>query len=175
MLDDLQRTNNLARDRFTPMSLLKWAIFGLLALPLAEVIVFIAVAVKIGLLAALGLAVLTSLAGVAVIRSAGRGEVERVRTALGDRVVTRVELDGRGFLTVVAGFLLLLPGFITDIIGALLLLSPTRRLIHATLRRAVGRADAAARGPAVVDLAPDQWRHVPDERISHKPSGEPTP
>jgi UPF0716 protein FxsA len=157
------------------MSLLKWAIFGLLALPLAEVIVFIAVAVKIGFLAALALTILTSFAGMAVIRSAGRGEVQRVRTALGDRVVSRVVLDGRGFLTVVAGFLLLLPGFITDILGALLLIGPTRSLIHAELRRAVGRAEAQAqaRGAAVVDLAPDQWRHVPDERIGDKSSGEP--
>jgi UPF0716 protein FxsA len=173
MLDDPQRPNNLARDRFTPMSLLKWAIFGLLALPLAEVIVFVAVAVKLGFLAAVALTILTSLAGMAVIRGAGSGEVARVRTALGDRVVTRVELDGHGFLTVVAGFLLVIPGFITDVIGALLLFRPTRSLIHAALRRAVGRAEARASGPAVVDLAPDQWRHVPDERIGHKPSGKP--
>jgi hypothetical protein len=60
-------------------------------------------------------------------------------------------------------------------IGALLLLGPTRSLIHAALRRAVGRAETrAAQQSGVVDLAPDQWRHVPDERIAHKPSGEPT-
>lgn len=152
------------------MSLLKWTFFGLLALPLAEVIVFVAVAVKIGFLAALALAILTSMAGAAVIKSAGRGEVERVRTALGDRVVTRVELDGRGFLTVVAGFLLVIPGFITDVIGALLLFGPTRRLMHAALRRAAGKAEArAAAQSGVLDLPPDQWRHVPDERIGHKP------
>jgi UPF0716 protein FxsA len=155
------------------MSLVKWAIFGLLALPLAEVVVFVAVAVKIGFLAALALTVLTSLAGMAVIRSAGRGEVGRVRSALGDRVITGVELDGRGFLTVVAGFLLLMPGFITDVLGALLLLGPARRLIHAALRRAVGRTEHRPAAPGVVDLAPDQWRHVPDERIGHKPSREP--
>jgi UPF0716 protein FxsA len=172
MLDDPRRVNNRAGHL---MSLLKWAIFGLLALPLAEVIVFVAVAMKIGFLAALALTILTSLAGMAVVRGAGHGEVARVRTALGDRTVSRVELDGRGFLTVIAGFLLIIPGFITDIIGALLLLGPTRSLIHAALRRAVGRAETrAARQSGVVDLSPDQWRHVPDERIGHKPSGEPT-
>lgn len=155
------------------MSLVKWAIFGLLALPLAELIVFIAVAYQIGVLAALALAILTSLLGMAAIRSAGRREIERVRTALGDRVVTRVELDGPGFLTVIAGFLLILPGFITDVIGLLLLFPPTRHLLHATLRRAIARAGTAPPEPGVVDLAPDQWRHVPDERIEHKPGSAP--
>jgi len=156
------------------MSLVKWAIFGLLALPLAEVIVFIAVAWQIGFLSALALTILTSLAGMAIIRNAGSKAVERVRTALGDRVVTRVELDGAGFLTVIAGFLLVLPGFLTDAIGVLLLLGPTRRFLHATLRRAVGGAETAdAPRPGVVDLEPDQWRRVPDRQIGHKSDPKP--
>ena len=152
------------------MSLLKWAIFGLLMLPLAEIAVFVAVAVKLGFLAALALTILTSMAGIAIIRSAGKGEVQRLRTAVGDRVISRVELDGPGFLTVLAGFLLVLPGFLTDIIGALLLLPITRRWIHAALRRAVARAERASGRPEVVDLSPDQWRLVPEERIERKPS-----
>ena len=52
------------------MSLLKWAIFGLLMLPLAEIAVFVAVAVKLGFLAAFALTILTSMAGIAIIRSA---------------------------------------------------------------------------------------------------------
>jgi UPF0716 protein FxsA len=153
------------------MSLLKWAIFGLLILPLAEIVVFVVVALKIGFLAALALVVLTSMAGMAVIRGAGTGSVQRVRTAFGDRLITRTELDGAGFLTVIAGFLLVLPGFITDVIGALLLLPVTRRAIRAALGRAVARAERASGRPAVVDLAPDQWRQVPEERLPHRPSG----
>ena len=97
------------------MSLLKWAIFGLLMLPMAEIAVFVAVALQIGFLAALALTILTSLAGMAVIRHAGRSEIARMRSAFGDGTITRVELDGAGFLTVLGGFLLLLPGFMTDI------------------------------------------------------------
>lgn len=152
------------------MSLLKWAIFGLLWLPLAEVAVFVAVALKIGFLPALALGILTSLLGIAVIRSAGKGGVERVRTAFGDRMISRVELDGPGFLTVVAGALLVLPGFLTDIAGLLLLLPFTRRLIHAALRRAAVQADRASGRPEVVDLSPDQWRQVGEERIGRTPS-----
>jgi UPF0716 protein FxsA len=152
------------------MSLVKWAIFGLLMLPFAEIAVFVAVALKLGALAALALTILTSLAGMAVIRHAGRQDVERVRTAFGQRTVTRVQLDGQGFLTVLGGFLLVLPGFITDAIGLLLLLPFTRSLLGAALRRAVGRAERATGHPEVVDLPPGEWRRMPDERIGHKPS-----
>jgi len=146
------------------MSLVKWAIFGLLMLPFAEIAVFVVVGLKIGFLAALALIVLTSMAGMAVIRHAGSKEIERVRTAFGDRVITRTELDGPGFLTVLGGFLLVLPGFITDVLGLLLLLPMTRRLLGSVLRRAAAGAPPPER-PDVVDLPPDQWRQVPDERI----------
>jgi UPF0716 protein FxsA len=170
MVDDPRRANNLAHDEVIPMSLLKWAIFGLLALPLAELVVFVAVALSIGFLAAVALTILTSLAGAAVIRNAGRGEITRTRAALGDGLITRVEVDGPGFLTVVGGFLLLIPGFITDVLGAALLLEPTRRLLHAALRRAVAAGGRAER-PGVVDLAPDQWRHVPDQQLADERAG----
>src|SRR5437588_2537628 len=152
------------------MSLVKWAIFGLLLLPFAEIAVFVAVALKFGFLAALALTILTSLAGMSVIRHAGHADVARVRSAFGERTISRVELDGRGFLNVLGGFLLVLPGFLTDILGALLLLPQTQHLIGAALRRAVARMDRASGRPDAVDLPPDQWQHVPDERLTHKPS-----
>jgi UPF0716 protein FxsA len=154
------------------MSLVKWAIFGLLMLPFVEIAIFVAVALKLGFLAALALMILTSLAGMAVIRNAGHGDVARVRTAFGERTISRVELDGRGFLTVLGGFLLVLPGFVTDVLGVLLLLLllPTQNLIRAALRRALASAERDTSRPGVVDLSPDQWRRVPEERIGHKPS-----
>jgi len=152
------------------MSLLKWAIFGLLMLPFVEIAIFIAVALKLGMLAALALTILTSLAGMAVIRNAGSLDVQSLRTAFGERTISRVELDGHGFLTVLGGFLLVLPGFLTDVLGALLLLPPTQRAIGAALRRALGRAERASGQPDVVDLPSDQWRRVPEERIPHQPS-----
>jgi UPF0716 protein FxsA len=152
------------------MSLVKWAIFGLLLLPFVEIAVFIAVALKLGVLPALALMVLTSLAGMAVIRNAGQGDVQRVRTAFGQRTVNRVELNGRGFLNVLGGFLLVLPGFVTDILGLLLLLPLTQHAIGAALRRGLTRAQRDTGRPDVVDLPPDQWRRMPEERIGHKPS-----
>src|SRR5438034_11649481 len=93
------------------MSLVKWAIFGLLLLPFVEIAIFVAVALKLGFLAALALTILTSLAGMSVIRHAGQTDVARVRSAFGERTITRKELDGRGFLTVLGGFLWYCRGF----------------------------------------------------------------
>jgi UPF0716 protein FxsA len=152
------------------MSLVKWAIFGLLMLPFMEIAIFIAVALKLGILAALALTILTSLAGMAVIRNAGSSDIQRVRTAFGERTISRIELDGSGLLTLLGGFLLVLPGFLTDILGALLLLPPTRRAIGAALRRAAGRVERASGQSDVVDLPPEEWRRVPEERLSHEPS-----
>ena len=153
------------------MSLVKWAFFGLLMLPFVEIAVFIAVALKLGVLAALALTILTSLVGMAVMRRAGRREVSRVRAAFGDRTISQVELDGSGFLTVLGGFFLLLPGFVTDVLGLVLLLPPTQQFIRATLRRAIVRAERASGRPDVVDLPPDQWQRVPDERIGKPKRG----
>jgi UPF0716 protein FxsA len=151
------------------MSLLKWAIFGLLMLPFVEIVVFIAVALKLGVLAALALTILTSFAGMAVIRNSGSSDVQRVRTAFGERTISRTALDGHGFLNVLAGFLLLIPGFVTDVVGALLLLPPTQHAIGAALRRVIRRAEHASGRPEVVDLSPDQWERVPEERLEHRP------
>ena len=75
-----------------------------------------------------------------------------------------------GFLTVVGGFLLAVPGFLTDILGLMLLLPVTRQWMHAALRRAFTDTRRPAASPGVVDLAPEEWRQVPDETIAHKPS-----
>jgi UPF0716 protein FxsA len=147
------------------MSLVKWAIFGLLMLPMVEIAVFIAVALKLGVLAALALTILTSLAGMAIVRNAGHAEIARVRDAFGDRTIKRVELGGAGLLTVLGGFLLVIPGFVTDVLGALLLFPPTQHALRAALRRAVAGTAAPGAPPGVVDLTPDQWERVPERQI----------
>lgn len=148
------------------MSLVKWAIFGLLMLPFVEIAVFVAVALKLGILAALALTILTSLAGMAILRSVGSSDFTRVRTAFGERTIRHVELNGTGIFAAMGGFLLVIPGFVTDVLGALLLFPPTQHVLRAALRRAVSGAGAPSTPPGVVDLAPDQWERVPEPKIS---------
>ncbi len=109
------------------MNVAKWLLLAVLALPFLELAAFIAVAEAIGFLWALALIAATSLAGAMVLRHAGGNHIARVRVAMGANSFTSLQADGAGALTLLAGILLLIPGFITDALGLLLLLAPLRR------------------------------------------------
>jgi len=144
------------------MNVAKWLLYALLLLPLAELAAFIAVAATIGFLWALALIVTGSFAGALILRHAGGNHIARMRVVLGDDRFTALQADGAGTLTLIAGFLLLIPGFITDVCAGLLLIAPLRRALGATLRRAAAPRDG------VVDLEPEQWRRVPDPALPRR-------
>ena len=147
------------------MNVAKWLILALLALPLAELAAFIAVAATIGFAWALALVLAGSLTGALVLRHAGGSHIARVRVAvsqgLGEGSFTALQADSSGFLILLAGILLLIPGFITDIAGLLLLVAPLRQALGTWLR---GGAPPPRRD-GVVDLEPEQWRRVPDPAL----------
>jgi UPF0716 protein FxsA len=144
-----------------PMNVAKLLLLSLLALPAVELAAFIAVAAEIGFLPALALIAAGSFLGILVLRHAGGSHISRVRVALGDGNFTALQADGSGSLLLIAGFLLLIPGFITDILAVLLLAAPLRQALTAALRRGggVGATDG------VVDLPPEQWHRVPDPEL----------
>jgi UPF0716 protein FxsA len=159
-LDDWDADAN-AQGKDTPMNVAKWLLLGVLALPLAELAVFIAVAAGIGFVWALGLVLAGSLAGVLLLRHAGGNHVARIRLAMADGSFTALRADGTGGTVLLAGFLLLIPGFITDIVALLLLLLLLRRALAAAF--GYGAPPSAASG--VVDLAPEQWRRLDDPAL----------
>ena len=146
--------------------MVKWVVLAILLLPLAEIGVFILVAALLGWLWAFTLLLATTLAGVLALRWAGRGRLARFRVAVADGDVTAFEASTGGFLTVLAGLLLLLPGFITDLIGALLLIGPVQRRCAAAFRRAV--VGGGNRRDHVVDLTPGEWTQVPDRELDQR-------
>ena len=86
-----------------------------------------------------------------LMRSQGRATWRRFNDTLqAGRVPAREVLDG--VLVIFGGALLLTPGFITDILGLLLLLPPTRAVVRALLVRRLRAPDggghdrAACRG-----------------------------
>ena len=146
------------------MNVAKYLVLGLLALPVMELVVFIAVAGSIGFLWALLLVVASSMAGAMVLRHAGGNHIARMRVAMGPGGFTALQAENASTLTLLAGILLFIPGFITDVLGLLLLLAPLRRALAALL----GRKMAPARTDGVVDLEPEQWHQVPDPALADR-------
>ncbi len=142
----------------------KWLLIGILALPVAEIAVFILVAAVIGLPWAFGLLLAGTFAGAIVLRHAGRARIERLRGAVTQSGLAGLEAGGNAFMTVAAGILLLLPGFISDVCGILLLLPPVRHQIAARFQAFI--RSSQSRGPAsVVDLGRDEWNQVPEQAL----------
>ncbi len=93
--------------------------------PVVEIAVFLQVVQWIGVLDTFVLMLAISLFGAWLIKRQGVGTLARMRAELDDgRIPTGPMTDGG--LLAVAGFLLLVPGFVTDVFGFALLLPPVR-------------------------------------------------
>lgn len=102
--------------------------------PLLELAVLIQVGSSIGVLATLLLILAGVMAGGFLLRIAGPVTVWRARAGLLDGEAPEQEMLG-GLLLALGGVLLLLPGFISDILGILCLLPFTRHLLCRRLKR----------------------------------------
>lgn len=114
-----------------------------IVVPLIELFVIIQVGSWIGVLPTVGLVLLTGLLGAALANSQGRAAWRRFNAALADgRMPGREIFDGA--MVIFGGALLLTPGFITDIVGILLLLPPSRVFVRRALASRVKRRAQAA-------------------------------
>jgi len=109
-----------------------------IAVPILELYVIIKVGGLIGVLPTLVLLFGMSLLGATLLRHQGRGAWQRFNRALAERRFPGREVAD-GLMITIGGALLLTPGFITDAVGLLLLIPPTRaiarRLLQAWLAR----------------------------------------
>lgn len=110
-----------------------------IVVPLVELFVIIEVGQAIGVWPTIALLFLDSILGAMLLRSQGRAVWRRFNEALATgRVPHREVFDGA--MVIFGGALLLTPGFVTDIVGLLLLIPPSRALIRRFLSRLfVGR------------------------------------
>jgi UPF0716 protein FxsA len=125
-----------------------------IAIPIAELYVIIQVGQAIGALPTIAILIADSLIGAWLWRHQGRSAWRRFNDALAaGRVPARETLDGA--LVICGGAFLITPGFISDVVGILLLLPPTRAVIRRVIVRifsrrfvvaAVGSAAGAATG-----------------------------
>jgi UPF0716 protein FxsA len=128
----------------------------LIGVPILELFVFIEVGRAIGWLLAVVLLFGASLLGVQLLRVQGRSAIDRVSLAVSERrAPARAAIDGAlGFL---GALLLVVPGFVTAVLGALLLFPLTRMLT----RRWISRHYAAR----VVSFAATAGRFAPGNRV----------
>jgi UPF0716 protein FxsA len=131
----------------------------LIGVPVLEVFVFVEVGRAVGWLPAVVLLLGLSVLGVQLLRIQGRATIERVSLAVSERRAPgSAAVDGAlGFL---GALLLVIPGFVTALLGVLLLFPVTRRLTRRWISRhyiarAIRFTAAAARfAPGNRDMPP---------------------
>jgi UPF0716 protein FxsA len=116
----------------------------LIAVPILELAVIIKVGNAIGILPTIALLVAVAILGTVLLRSQGRAALQKAGEALASgRPPVDSVVDAVGLLT--AGALMLTPGFLTDILGLLLLIPPIRRgLARWIFAKAAGRVVLAS-------------------------------
>jgi UPF0716 protein FxsA len=109
-------------------------LFFLILWPVAELFVAVKVAESIGALLTILLLLASWPVGSWLLRSTGRQAWQRLSAAVAEgRPPGRPVIDGA--LAVAGGVLFIVPGFITDVLGAALLLSPIRNLARRLIER----------------------------------------
>jgi UPF0716 protein FxsA len=109
-----------------------------IVLPLAELYLIYKVGDAIGVIPTLLLLAADSVIGSLLLRSQGRAAWRRLNEALAAGRMPHQEVQD-GVLVVFGGAFLITPGFITDVIGLLMLLPPTRPLVRRLVMRALTR------------------------------------
>jgi UPF0716 protein FxsA len=143
------------------MSLVKWAFIGLLTLPAAEIALFLVLAALIGWLWTTILFVATSALGIFLLKRSGRRDLARVADGLAKGGLRGVNRNTRGLANVLGAFLLILPGFITDLAGAALFIPAVRRW---AARLIAPMAQKPKPRDGVIDLEPGEWRRIPEKQ-----------
>lgn len=143
------------------IGLAPFLLVAFIVVPLAEIAVLIQVGGLIGLMPTLALIVLTAVVGTWMLRQQGFAVLTRAQRQLEQNVMPVAEVF-EGLCLLVAGALLLTPGFITDACGALLLLPPVRALLYRQVGHYLQRHVVQPGGqPPVVEgkyeeVAPDE-------------------
>ncbi len=105
-----------------------------IVMPIVELAVIIQVGQELGVVPTIGLLLLVSVVGSWLVKREGLGVWRRFRQQMeAGRVPGREVADG--VMIMLAGALLLSPGFVTDAVGVLLLLPPVRAAVRGSLLR----------------------------------------
>lgn len=133
-----------------------WLLAALILVPLIEIGLFIEIGGALGLWPTLALILITAALGAGLMRAQGFAAMMRMRDAMERGEDPRGPL-AEGAMILVAGALMLTPGFFTDALGLLFLLPPVRHAVIAWVgprlaaRASAHRAGGAARREATIE------------------------
>jgi UPF0716 protein FxsA len=142
-----------------------------------ELFVLMAIGQRIGPLATILLMIATSALGVWFLRREGPKSWRAFRSSVQERRPPGPAAT-EGLLVLIGGGLMVLPGFVSDLLGALLVIPPTRRLAarfaqSALARRLTPSAATSLFGPRTVRVRTGAPRHTPPAEPA--PSGSTDP
>lgn len=142
--------------------------FLFLLVPLTEIAVFVLVGSQIGVLATIALVILTAIIGSILLRWQGFAALRRIQEEMAARHVPGKELV-QGVMVLLAGFLLLTPGFVTDTLGLLLFIPQVRDRVWKFLSSRVkvetfggGTERREAPKDGIIDLHEDEFKREPN-------------
>lgn len=126
--------------------ILRWVLLAVVLLPFVEIAALVLVGQAIGFWWTLGLLVALTVLGVALVRRENAKTYRALRGALDSGKMPADEVTD-AILVMIGGFLLILPGFVSDVVGLLLVLPFTRPLARRVLQAYVAsRAVVAVMG-----------------------------
>lgn len=146
------------RSKFLAAGLATWLVI--------EIVVFVLIVEFIGLLPAILLGVGTTLLGLSDVKRLllyARSRIGKPKT--GGKSGGLVD----GGLQALGSFLLLIPGFVSDLAG-LALKSPS---IRAGLADRIKTGGPRRKGPPIIDLAPNEWKNIRHVRRASRSTGRP--
>jgi UPF0716 protein FxsA len=135
----------------------------LLVVPLVELWVIVSVANSVGVAETILLLIAISVAGAWLLKQQGMATWRRLQLSLKRGAMPAEEVTD-GALILFGGALLLTPGFLTDLVGLLLLLPPSRAVVKRAFRKgfALWMLEKAGNGP---QRRPTEAKVVKVERV----------
>ena len=158
---------------------LRWSLAGLLLLPVVEIVLLVMVGKAIGVAWTLLLLVVMAVLGAWLARRETGRTIRALQESMrSGRMPTDEATDA--IIVMVGGFMLLLPGFLTDVVGVLLVLPFTRpgarRLLQTVVAaRVLGAVGGAPGGAGRQRATGGRGDVIEGEVVSHTPPPGSTP
>ena len=111
-----------------------WLLLLFVVVPAVELYLLIVIGARMGVLATIGLIIITGMIGWSLVKAQGVSTLRRIQAETAEGRLPAVEMVA-GLCLLGAGLLLITPGFLTDTVGFLALVPPLRRAVAKRLMK----------------------------------------